>query len=53
MTLYLHGVCCDIDVETGPRQLPSNYLRKRIALLREAFPPPKDYYALPEDMKSR
>jgi hypothetical protein len=23
LTLYLHGICCDIDVETGPRQLPS------------------------------
>lgn len=53
MTLYLHGICCDIDVETGPRQLPSNYLRKRITLLREMFPPPKDYFVLPEDMKSR
>lgn len=53
MTLYLHGICCDIDVETGPRQLPSNYLRKRIVLLREMFPPPKDYHVLPEDMKSR
>lgn len=53
MTLFLHGVCCDIDVETGPRQLPSNHLRKRLLLLREIFPPPKDYYLLPEDMKSR
>lgn len=53
MTLFLHGICCDIDVETGPRQLPSNYLRKRLVLLREMFPPPNDYYLLPEDMKSR
>ena len=30
LTLYLHGICCDIDVETGPRQLPSRYLRKRL-----------------------
>ena len=22
LTLYLHGTCCDIDVETGPRQMP-------------------------------
>ena len=28
LTLYMHGICCDIDVETGPRQLPSRYLRK-------------------------
>src|SRR5580704_6713663 len=25
LTLYLHGICCDIDVETGPRQLPSRH----------------------------
>jgi hypothetical protein len=30
LTLYLHGICCDIDVETGPRQLPSRHLRKRL-----------------------
>src|SRR5579875_618552 len=30
LTLYLQGICCDIDVETGPRQLPSRYLRKRL-----------------------
>src|ERR1700732_78211 len=30
LTLYLHGICCDIDVDTGPRQLPSRYLRKRL-----------------------
>jgi hypothetical protein len=52
MTLYLHGICCDIDVDTGPRQLPSRYLRKRLQLLQELFPPPVDYYVLPEDMKS-
>ena len=34
LTLYLHGICCDIDVDTGPRQLPSRYLRKRLLLLR-------------------
>ena len=33
MTLYLHGLCCDIDVETGPRQLPSRHLRKRLEAL--------------------
>ena len=35
LTLYLHGICCDIDVDTGPRQLPSRYLRKRLLLLEE------------------
>jgi hypothetical protein len=48
LTLYLHGICCDIDVETGPRQLPSRYLRKRLLLLEELFPPPKGYAVFPE-----
>ena len=52
MTLFLHGICCDIDVDTGPRQLPSRYLRKRLQLFKELFPPSKDYYVLPEDMKN-
>ena len=39
LTLYLHGICCDIDVETGPRQLQSRYLRNRLKLLRELYPP--------------
>jgi hypothetical protein len=51
LTLYLHGICCDIDVETGPRQLPSRYLRKRLQLLNELFPPPEGYAVFPEDLK--
>ncbi len=51
MTLYLHGLCCDIDVDTGPRQLPSRFLRKRLLLLKELYPPPADYFVLPEDIK--
>jgi hypothetical protein len=50
LTLYLHGVCCDIDVETGPRQLASHLLRKRLRLLRVIFPPPEGYAVLPEDL---
>ena len=42
LTLYLHGTCCDIDVETGPRQMPSRYLRRRLELLVSLFPPPED-----------
>ena len=38
LTLYLHGTCCDIDVETGPRQMPSRYLRRRLELLISLFP---------------
>ena len=53
LTLYLHGICCDIDVETGPRQLPSRYLRKRLLLLEELFPPPKGYAVFPEQLDSR
>ena len=48
LTLYLHGICCDIDVETGPRQLRSRYLRNRLNLLNELYPPPKGYAVFPE-----
>lgn len=51
LTLFLHGICCDIDVETGPRQLPSRFLRKRLVLLRQLFPPPEGYALLPDELK--
>lgn len=51
LTLYLHGLCCDIDVDTGPRQLPSRFLRRRLLLLKELYPPPSGYYVLPEDVR--
>jgi hypothetical protein len=50
MTLYLHGICCDIDVESGPRQLPTRYLRKRLELLKGLFPPPEGHAVFPEDL---
>jgi len=53
LTLYLHGTCCDIDVEAGPRQMPSRYLRRRLELLASLFPPPDGYAVLPEQMKNR
>ena len=53
LTLYLHGTCCDIDVETGPRQMPSRYLRRRLELLLSLFPPPEGYAVLPEQLKAR
>jgi hypothetical protein len=53
LTLYLHGICCDIDVETGPRQLPSRYLRKRLNLLRSIYPPPAGYAVFPEEMEKK
>jgi hypothetical protein len=49
LTLYLHGICCDIDVETGPRQLPSRHLRKRLNILKTLYPPPSGYAVFPED----
>jgi hypothetical protein len=53
LTLYLHGTCCDIDVETGPRQMPSRYLRKRLELLCSMYPPPAGYAVFPEQLKKR
>lgn len=53
LTLYLHGTCCDIDVETGPRQMPSRYLRRRLELFISLFPPPEGYAVLPDQLKSR
>jgi hypothetical protein len=50
LTLYLHGICCDIDVDTGPRQLASRHLRKRLELLRQAWPPPAGYAVFPEEL---
>jgi hypothetical protein len=53
LTLYLHGICCDIDVETGPRQMPSRYLRKRLELLHSLFPPPEGFAVFPEELKRK
>ncbi len=51
LTLYLHGICCDIDVETGPRQLPSRHLKKRLLLFHTMYPPPKGYAVFPDELK--
>jgi hypothetical protein len=51
LTLYLHGLCCDIDVEPGPRQLASRYLRKRLEVLRQLYPPPDNYSLFPEELR--
>jgi hypothetical protein len=50
LTLYLHGLCCDIDIEAGPRQLASLPLRKRLTLLRELLPPPKGFALFPDEL---
>ncbi|MCX6587131.1 MAG: hypothetical protein NTX13_11220 [Acidobacteria bacterium] len=52
LTLYLHGLCCDIDVEPGPRQIASRHLRKRLEYLRGQFPPPEGYAVFPEELKN-
>lgn len=51
LTLYLHGICCDIDVETGPRQLASRHVRRRLELLHDIFTPPEGYAVFPEELK--
>ncbi len=48
--LYLHGLCCDIDVESGPRQLPSKWVRKRLLLLKELLPPPSGFALFPDEL---
>ena len=50
LTLYLHGLCCDIDIEAGPRQLTSPRIRRRLELLRQVLPPPKDRALFPEEL---
>lgn len=52
-TLYLHGLCCDIDVEAGPRQLPTPRIRRRLLLLRELMPPPSGFALFPEELGQR
>ena len=47
LTLFLHGLCCDINVDPGPQQLASRYLRRRLELLAETFPPNPGYLLFP------
>jgi hypothetical protein len=50
LSLYLHGLCCDIDVETGPRQLPTRAIRKRLEVMREVLAPPSGVALFPEEL---
>lgn len=50
LALYFHGLCCDIDVEAGPRQLASKWIRKRLETARELLPPPKGVALFPEEL---
>jgi hypothetical protein len=53
LTLFLHGICCDIDVETGPRQLPSRFLRRRLQLLQNLYALPSGYALFPEEVAQK
>ena len=50
LALYMHGLCCDIDVEAGPKQLPGVRIRKRIEALRKLLPPPQGVAVFPEEL---
>jgi hypothetical protein len=50
LVLYLHGLCCDIDVESGPRQLASRFVRRRLERLRDLLPPPAGVALFPEEL---
>ncbi|MBI2685142.1 MAG: hypothetical protein HYX27_02420 [Acidobacteria bacterium] len=52
LTLFLHGICCDIDVEPGPRQIASRFLRKRLQFLQIEYPQPEGYAVFPEELKN-
>ncbi|MFN0101041.1 MAG: hypothetical protein ACKV2U_03005 [Bryobacteraceae bacterium] len=52
LTLFLHGICCDIDVEPGPRQIASRHLRKRLQFLQLEYPQPAGYAVFPEELKN-
>lgn len=53
LTLYLHGLCCDIDVDAGPKQLPSKLIRNRLMLLRSQLPPPEGVALFPEELPTQ
>lgn len=53
MTLFLHGICCDIDVEPSPRQIPSVEIRRRLELLRSFYPLGEGYALFPEEISGR
>jgi hypothetical protein len=50
LTLFLHGICCDIDVEPGPRQIPSREIRKRLEKLRTFYPLGEGLALFPEEL---
>ena len=50
LTLYLHGLCCDLELDAAPKQLASRYIRKRLLLLKDMLPPPKGIALFPEEL---
>jgi len=50
LTLYMHGLCCDIDLEAGPRQLASPNIRRRLNLVRSFLSPPSGFSLFPEEL---
>ena len=52
LTLYLHGLCCDIDVDPGPRQIRSREMRKRLEWLNAQVGAPEGYFIFPEQKKA-
>lgn len=50
LTLYLHGLCCDIDLNNGPKQLASKHIRMRLGVLKDLLPPPKGVPLFPDDV---
>lgn len=51
LTMYMHGLCCDIDVEPGPRQIQSREMRKRLTWMYENLGAPEGYVIFPEQKK--
>lgn len=50
LTLYLHGLCCDIDLDNGPKQLASKHIRMRLGVLKDLLPPPEGVPLFPEEV---
>ena len=50
VALYLHGLCCDIDLRANPKQLASKYIRKRLLVIKDHLPPPAGVGLFPSDL---
>ncbi len=50
LALYMHGLCCDIELEGGPKRLSSQHLRTRLSLVRKVLPGPPDVALFPEEL---